>query len=111
MIVWSPPCTGAPGDCRRLRGLANIEHGARPHPRGLHNGWDKNDPKDAQVILHMLRVGATTVYSDPGYGRLNDLQELSKTHDMVSRAKTELWHRLLTHYPAALFSGGRALPG
>ena len=64
----------------------------------LHNGWDKNDPKDAQVILHMLRIGATTVYSDPGYGRLNDLQELSKTPDMVSRAKTELWHRLLTHY-------------
>ena len=29
---------------------------------------------------------------------MNDLQELSKTHDMVSRAKTELWHRLLTHY-------------
>jgi transposase len=24
----------------------------------LHNGWDKNDPKDAQVILHMLRIGA-----------------------------------------------------
>ena len=64
----------------------------------LHNGWDKNDPKDAQVILHMLRIGASTVYSDPGCGRLNDLQELSKTHDMVSRAKTELWHRLLTHY-------------
>jgi transposase len=21
----------------------------------LHNSWDKNDPKDAQVILHMLR--------------------------------------------------------
>jgi transposase len=21
----------------------------------LHNGWDKNDPRDAQVILHMLR--------------------------------------------------------
>src|SRR3984957_10227958 len=69
----------------------------------LHNGWDKNDPKDAQVILHMLRIGATTVYSDPGYGRLNDLQELSKTHDMVSRAKTELWHRLLTHYMPLYF--------
>ena len=64
----------------------------------LHNGWDKNNSKDAQVILHMLRIGASTVYSDPGCGRLNDLQELSKTHDMVSRAKTELWHRLLTHY-------------
>lgn len=25
----------------------------------LHNGWDKNDPKDAQVILHMLRIQAT----------------------------------------------------
>lgn len=64
----------------------------------LHNGWDKNDPKDAQVILHMLQIGASTVYNDPGCDRLNDLQELSKTHDMVSRAKTELWHRLLTHY-------------
>jgi len=21
----------------------------------LHNGWDKSDPKDVQVILHMLR--------------------------------------------------------
>src|SRR4051812_41065774 len=25
----------------------------------LHNGWDKNDPKDAQVALHMLRIGAS----------------------------------------------------
>lgn len=22
----------------------------------LHNSWDKNDPKDAQVILHMLQI-------------------------------------------------------
>ena len=28
----------------------------------LHNGWDKNDPRDAQVILHMLRIGATQCY-------------------------------------------------
>ena len=26
----------------------------------LHNSWDKNDPKDAQVIRHMLRIGATS---------------------------------------------------
>jgi Transposase len=77
----------------------------------LHNGWDKNDPKDAQVILHMLRIGATTVYSDPGYGRLNDLQELSKTHDMVSRAKTELWHRLLTHYLPLYFPEAERFQG
>ncbi len=25
----------------------------------LHNGWDKNDPKDAQVMLHMIRIGAS----------------------------------------------------
>ena len=27
-----------------------------------------------------------------------DIQELSKTHEIVSRSKTELWHRILTHY-------------
>ena len=31
----------------------------------LHNSWDKNDPKDAQVILHMLRIGASQHYHDP----------------------------------------------
>ena len=63
----------------------------------LHNGWDKNDPKDAQVILHMLKIGATQVYADPLVTGINDIQELSKTHEVISKAKTELWHRLLTH--------------
>jgi transposase len=63
----------------------------------LHNGWDKNDPKDAQVILHMLRIGATQTYVDPLVTGINDIQELSKTHEVISKAKTELWHRLLTH--------------
>ena len=77
----------------------------------LHNGWDKNDPKDAQVILHMLKIGATQVYLDPIDAGINDIQELSKTHEIVSKAKTELWHRLLTHYlplyfpEAARFAG------
>ena len=64
----------------------------------LHNGWDKNDPKDAQVILHMLAIGAEQFYHDPLLQGTNDVQELSKTHDIVSKAKTELWHRILTHY-------------
>ena len=51
----------------------------------LHNGWDKNDPKDAQVILHMLGIGATMVYQDPLAAGINDLQELSKTHEVVSK--------------------------
>jgi transposase len=64
----------------------------------LHNGWDKNDPKDAQVILHMLRIGATQRYVDPLATGINDLQELSNTHEAISKAKTETWHRILTHY-------------
>ena len=64
----------------------------------LHNSWDKNDPKDAQVILHMLQIGAVQFFHDPLVAGVNDIQELSKTHEIVSRAKTELWHRILTHY-------------
>lgn len=64
----------------------------------IHNGWDKNDPKDAQVILHMLRTGLSQYYNDPLAAGLSDIQELSKTHEMVSRAKTETLHRVLTHY-------------
>jgi transposase len=64
----------------------------------LHNGWDKNDSEDAQVILHMLKIGATQVYHDPIQTGINDIQEFSKTHEVISKAKTELWHRLLTHY-------------
>lgn len=64
----------------------------------LHNGWDKNDSKDAQVILHMLQIGATQRYVDPLVAGINDLQEMSKTHDVISKAKTQTWHRILTHY-------------
>lgn len=61
-------------------------------------GWDKNDPKDAQIILHMLRIGHVQRYCDPLAHGLVDIQELSKTHEAISGSKTELWHRLLTHY-------------
>jgi transposase len=64
----------------------------------LHNSWDKNDPKDAQVILHMLRIGVSQRYHDPLVAGINDVQELSKTHQAGSKAKTEVLHRILTHY-------------
>ena len=64
----------------------------------MHNSWDKNDPKDAQVILHLLKSGLTQHYHDPVVHHLNDLQELSKTHHQVSLEKTRTQHRLLTHY-------------
>ncbi len=46
----------------------------------------------------MLQIGAVQLFHDPLVAGVNDIQELSKTHEMVSRAKTELWHRILTHY-------------
>lgn len=64
----------------------------------LHNGWDKNDPKDAQVILHMISIGACQHYHDPLVAGINDVQELSKTHEAISQSKTEVLHRILTHY-------------
>ncbi len=64
----------------------------------MHNSWDKNDPKDAQVILHLLKAGLSQHYHDPIVHNLNDLQELSKTHHQVSLEKTRMQHRLLTHY-------------
>jgi transposase len=64
----------------------------------LHNSWDKNDPKDAQVILHLLRNGNTQFFYDPVIEQTNDLQELSKTHFQVSSRKTRVQHSLLNHY-------------
>ena len=64
----------------------------------LHNSWDKNDPKDAQVMLHMLKIQATQRYHDPLRAGINDVQELSKTHEAIAKAKTEIQHRILTHY-------------
>ena len=46
----------------------------------------------------MLQIGAVQIFHDPMVAGTNDIQEMSKTHDAVSRSKTELWHRSLTHY-------------
>ena len=45
----------------------------------LNNSWDKNDPKDAQVILHMMEIGNEQFYHDPLVCGTNDIQELTKT--------------------------------
>jgi hypothetical protein len=46
----------------------------------------------------MLEIGAVQFFHDPLVTGTADIQELSKTHEIVSRSKTELWHRILTHY-------------
>jgi transposase len=67
------------------------------------NSWDKNDPKDAQVIMRLLKQGMTQRYCDPLLTRTHDLQELAKTYQHISRARTRLQHVLLTHYVTLYF--------
>ena len=38
----------------------------------------------------MLKIQATQVYHDPLRAGINDVQELSKTHEAIARAKTEI---------------------
>lgn len=64
----------------------------------MHNSWDKNDPKDAQILLHLIRAGVTQRYYDPLVNHTHDFQELSLTYAQVSLEKTRMQHRLLTHY-------------
>lgn len=64
----------------------------------LFNSWDKNDPKDAQVILHLLKSGTTQVFSDPLECGNHDLQELLGTYRQLVDRKTRLYHSLQTHY-------------
>jgi hypothetical protein len=51
----------------------------------------------------MLRIDATQAYVDPPPAGINDLQELSKTHETISKVKTQTWHRILTHYLSQYF--------
>jgi transposase len=64
----------------------------------IFNSWDKNDPKDAQVILELLKQGRVLRYYDPFIEGIHDLQELSKTYMQIALARMRLHHSLLTHY-------------
>jgi len=63
-----------------------------------YNSWDKNDPKDCQVILHLLQTGTTQTYNDPLVNHYNDLQEMSNTYRQVSLRKVQIQHAIFTHY-------------
>jgi transposase len=64
----------------------------------LYNSWDKNDPKDAQVILHLLKAGTTQVYYDPLESHSNDLQEMANTYLQTSLWKVRLYHSIVTPF-------------
>jgi len=64
----------------------------------MYNSWDKNDPKDAQVILHLMQTGTTQRYLDPLVTGHQDLQELANTYQQVSLRKVRLQHSIVTHH-------------
>jgi transposase len=60
--------------------------------------WDKNDPKDAQVIIAMMAQDMVQTYHDPLFHGTHDLQELANTYFQITLARTRLQHGLLTHH-------------
>jgi transposase len=64
----------------------------------MFNSWDKNDPKDAGVILEMLKQGRVQTYVDPMLAGHHDLQELSKTYYQVTHARTKVQHAIINHH-------------
>ncbi len=69
----------------------------------MFNSWDKNDPKDAAVILEMLKQGRTQQYVDPMVAGHHDIQELSKTYYQISRARTKVQHAIINHHVPLYF--------
>lgn len=64
----------------------------------MYNSWDKNDPKDAQGILHLLKTGTTQRFVDPLVSGYHDLQEMTNTYQPVSLRKVRLQHAIVTHH-------------
>ena len=69
----------------------------------MYNSWDKNDPKDAQVILQLMRTGTTQRYLDPLVTGHVDLQELANTYQQVSLRKVRLQHSIVTRHLPLFF--------
>jgi len=69
----------------------------------LHNSWDKNDPKDAQVILHLLKTNIVQKYCDPLIHKFHDIQEISKTYHQISLRKVKVQHSIVNHYLTLYF--------
>ncbi len=96
------------GDCHRTLAYRLLKEGfdvclvssvaAARYREAMFNSRDKNDPKDARVVLALLKQGITQRYVDPLIAGHHGLQELSKTHYQISLARTRLQHSLLTHY-------------
>ena len=69
----------------------------------LYKTWDKNDRKDAQVILYLLENGMGQPFYDPLIEGTMDAQEICNTYQQISLARSRCWHSLLNHYLTLYF--------
>ena len=69
----------------------------------LHNTWDKNDRKDANVVLYLMNQGIAEPFHDPLVSGVMDIQELSNTYHQIQKARTRLLHSLFNHYIVLYF--------
>ncbi|WP_218240662.1 IS110 family transposase [Comamonas fluminis] len=71
--------------------------------KAMFNSWDKNDPKDASVILEMLKLGRIQRFVNPMIAGHHDIQELSKTYYQISRARTKVQNAIINHHVPLYF--------
>ncbi len=64
----------------------------------MFNSWDKNDRKDARVIMYLLEHGMTAPFHDPLLSGSHELQEISNTYNQVVKARARIYHSLVNHY-------------
>lgn len=64
----------------------------------LFETWDKNDRKDARVILYLMQQGLIEPFHDPLVNNFMDVQELSNTYHQIVSTRTRCQHSLVNHY-------------
>jgi transposase len=69
----------------------------------MFNSWDKNDRKDARVIMYLLSQGMAKPFHDPLVHGHMHLQELANTYHHISKIRTRCYHSLLNHYLPLFF--------
>lgn len=62
-----------------------------------YNSKNKNDKRDTQVIMYLLKSNITQTYYDPMLHNILEMQELSNTYRNVSHRKTKLQHSIIVN--------------
>ncbi|WP_434983518.1 IS110 family transposase [Vreelandella zhaodongensis] len=69
----------------------------------LFKSWDKNDKKDARVIMYLMQQDMMQPFYDPLVNEMLDIQELANTYYQISLARSRCQHSLFNHYLTLFF--------